>query len=55
MGSTALDGIKHGYQTFIITDATKSVSKDGEEAMRKKIQDAGVIEIASTDVISIFD
>ena len=53
VGSTAVDGAKNGFKTFLITDATKSVADPSKEAMSKRIQDAGVIEITSDKLDSL--
>ena len=47
VGSTALDAVKHGFETFIIIDATKSVASVSEHEMKIKCDAAGVKEITS--------
>ena len=37
VGSTAVDGQKHGFKTYLITDATKSVANPSAEAMDKRV------------------
>lgn len=37
VGSTALDAKKLGYKTYVIEDATRSVSAEREKIMRKKL------------------
>jgi nicotinamidase/pyrazinamidase len=34
VGSTAEDSAKNGYQTFVVSDATKSVATDSEGSMK---------------------
>ena len=34
VGSTAYDSANYGFQTFIVSDATKSVATDSENVMR---------------------
>lgn len=48
--STALDAVEHGYETFVIEDATKAVMQDAEslEKTRSELRKAGV-EIISMD------
>ena len=45
VGATALDAATHGIKTYVVMDATKSVSADTAEPMKKKLDAAGVIEI----------
>lgn len=47
VGSTAVDGAKNGFRTFLISDATRSVAVPSAETMRKSIADAGATEITS--------
>lgn len=42
VGSTALDAQKHGFDTYIIEDATRSVSKETEAIMQAKIKESNV-------------
>ena len=42
MGSTALDAQKHGFDTYIIEDATRSVSKETEAIMHVKIKELNI-------------
>ena len=37
VGSTAVDGAKNGFKTYLVTDATKSVANPSAEAMDKRI------------------
>ena len=37
VGSTAFDGAKLGYKTYVISDATKSVAQNTVEAMASKL------------------
>ena len=50
VGSTALDGAKNGFKTYVVTDATKSVSAKSAESMKARCDEAGVTEVASADV-----
>ena len=34
VGSTAYDGARNGFKTFVVTDATKSVAKNSEDVMK---------------------
>merc|ERR1712110_82115 len=42
VGSTAEDSAKNGFETYIISDATKSVAKESEGKMQERINAAGV-------------
>ena len=53
VGSTAADGAKHGFQTYLVTDATRSVAPASHEAMSKRLSDAGVVEITSDKVLEV--
>ena len=53
VGSTAIDGWKNGFTTYLVTDATKSVAKTSAEAMDKRIQDSGVIKITHDQVLTL--
>ena len=50
VGSTAVDGAKNGYKTYLVMDATKSVMEATAEVMKKRLDDAGVIPINLADV-----
>ena len=52
VGATALDGVKNGLRTYVVTDGTKSFAAETEEAMDKKLQEAGVQKITSEEVLS---
>ena len=47
VGSTAVDGAKLGFKTYLLTDATRSVAQPSHEAMDKRLQEAGVIQVKS--------
>lgn len=51
VGSTALDGAKYGFDTYVIMDATRAVSDSSAETMKKQLKNAGVIEIMSEDML----
>lgn len=40
VGHTALDALKNGYKTYVITDLTRSVAAETEIEMVKKLKDA---------------
>ena len=52
VGYTALDGVKEGFQTFVISDATKAVAAGSEEEMHTKLANAGVTEITHDQIIT---
>ena len=45
VGSTAVDGAKNGFKTYVVIDASKSVAPTSEETMKKRINEATVVEI----------
>ena len=51
VGNTALDAAKNGYETYIVTDCTKSVSEQTEEGMKKNCLENKCKLITSDDVI----
>ena len=51
VGSTALDGAKNGFKTYLITDATRAVADATAATMKKRLQEAGVTEITSQDIL----
>ena len=53
VGSTAVDGKKNGFTTYLVTDATKSVAAPSAEAMDKCVQESGVIKITHDQVLSL--
>ena len=50
VGSTAEDGAKNGFKTYLVTDATKAVNPATAEPMKQRLADAGVIPITSEEV-----
>ena len=50
VGSTAIDAAKLGIETYIVFDATKSVSPASEEKMKLRCDAAGVKEVGSQDI-----
>ena len=42
VGSTAIDAAKHGFQTSILTDASKSVALNSETSMKDRLKEAKV-------------
>ena len=53
VGSTAHDGAKNGFKTFLITDATRAVADPSTETMRKSLADNGVTEITSDQMLKV--
>ena len=47
VGSTAEDGPKHGFKTYLITDAARSVAENTAVGMKERLTNAGVTEITS--------
>ena len=50
VGSTALDAKKHGFETYVIQEATKSVSQETAKIMAEKLKN-GNVAIVSADTI----
>ena len=50
VGSTVVDAAKCGYKTFIVMDGTRAVNEATAEAMKKRLDDAGVSEISLDQV-----
>ena len=53
VGSTACDGKKNGFTTYLVTDATKSVAAASAETMDKRVEEAGVIKITHDQVLTV--
>ena len=53
VGSTAVDGAKNGFKTYLVTDATKSVAPASGETMKKRLVEAGVTEISSEHILTL--
>jgi nicotinamidase/pyrazinamidase len=53
VGNSALDAANEGYETYIITDCTKSVQDSSREAMTQKLNSAGIQFINSEDLINL--
>ena len=53
VGSTAVDGKKNGFTTYLVTDATKSVAAASAETMDKRVEEAGVIKITHDQVLTV--
>ena len=51
VGSTAVDGAKNGFKTFLITDGTRAVTPASAETKRSEIAEAGVTEITSEQIL----
>ena len=52
VGSTALDAHKFGFKTCIIRDGTKSVAKDSEVAMHKRLADNKITIVTAAEVLA---
>lgn len=52
VGATAIDGAKLGYKTYLVTDATKSVSPQNRDMMEKRLRDAGVIFLKCDEALA---
>lgn len=50
VGETALDAAKHGFKTFVLVDATRSVSEEGEKVMLQRLQKSGVTVLKVKDL-----
>lgn len=50
VGSTAIDAVKNGYESYLIRDAAKSVAKKSELIMGERLKAAGVQVIESLTV-----
>ena len=53
VGATARDGKKNGFQTYLVTDATRSVAAESAETMDKCLEDVGVIKITHDQVLTL--
>lgn len=42
VGSTALDAKKHGFDTYVVSEGTKSVSKETELIMEEKLKKSNI-------------
>ena len=47
---TAIDATKLGYECYVIQDASKAISPEGFESAKKKMLDANVKIINSSDL-----
>ena len=45
VGSTAIDGAKNGFETYLVRDATRSGFESSELEMDKKLKESGIKEI----------
>jgi nicotinamidase/pyrazinamidase len=50
VGNTALDALKHGHETYVLMDCTRSVASDSEKEMKTKLEQAGCKFITSEDL-----
>jgi nicotinamidase/pyrazinamidase len=50
VGRTALDSALYGFETYLIADATRGVSEDAIEVMKKRLDAAGVQLLESSDI-----
>ena len=53
VGMTAVDAAKHGFTSYLLTDATKSVNPASEATMCEKIRQAGVKEITHEQMLNV--
>lgn len=44
--------LKRGYNVSLVTDATKAITKEGEEKALKAMKDAGAVFITTEDIIT---
>mmetsp|Transcript_7818 Transcript_7818/g.7062 ORF Transcript_7818/g.7062 Transcript_7818/m.7062 type:complete len:125 (+) Transcript_7818:289-663(+) len=50
VGSTSLDAAKNGFETYLVTDASRSVASESEKTMKEKLDAAGVKYIKSSEI-----
>lgn len=50
VGSTALDAVKYGFETFVITDCTRAVNESTEKIMAEMLGKAGVSFVESSSL-----
>jgi len=50
VGYSALDSVSKGFRTYVVDDACRGVAPDTINAMKTKLQEAGVQIIQSTDI-----
>ena len=50
VGSTALDAKKYGFETYVLQEATRSVSQETAKVMEEKLKSSNV-NIVSVDTI----
>lgn len=50
--NTALDAVRHGFNTFLVTDAIAAVEpgSDNEDSALKEMKNAGITLVESTDI-----
>ena len=53
VGSTAESAAKEGFETYLVSDATRSVSEESAAAMSARLEKCGVKLITCTDVDSV--
>jgi len=51
VGSTAVDGAKAGFKTYLVQDATKSVSESSQMEMEARLKEAGVLLLNSDAIL----
>eukprot|EP00466_Bigelowiella_natans_P004962 jgi/Bigna1/55951/estExt_Genewise1Plus.C_770037 len=52
VGSTAVDSAKEGFNTFIVEDATESISSGSKRKMQKRLDEAGVESVHSSVLLT---
>ena len=50
--AAVLGFLKHGYSVSLVTDATKAITKEGEEKALKEMKDAGAVFTTTEDIIA---
>jgi len=52
VGFSALDAKSIGYETTVVTDATRPVAEESAASMRKELEEAGIRQISTKDVFA---
>ena len=50
VGSTALDAVQRGFETFVVMDGTRSVADTTATSMSEKLENAGVKSVLISDI-----
>ena len=51
VGYSAEDAAEHGFETYVIKNATRSVNPEDESSMNKRIEAAGVKLVQSSSIV----